>query len=102
MNQQSAIEIVKKYIDFLKEIKIAIKKAYIFGLFARGTHTQDSDIDLALILNNISNQFTMQVELMKLGRKIDTRIEPHPIDEEDFNESNPFANEVIRTGIEIE
>lgn len=38
---------------------------------------------------------------MKLRRSIDLRIEPHPIKEQDFNSSNPFAFEIKNTGIEI-
>jgi hypothetical protein len=38
---------------------------------------------------------------MKLRRKIDTRIEPHPFKVEDFNESHPFAFEILKTGIEV-
>ena len=39
---------------------------------------------------------------MKLGRKFDTRIEPHPFDEEDFiNPSIPIVYEILQTGIEI-
>jgi hypothetical protein len=38
---------------------------------------------------------------MRLRRKIDLRIEPHTISEKDFNDLNPFAYEVRRTGIEI-
>ena len=38
---------------------------------------------------------------MKLSRKIDLRIEPHPIKELDFNSLNPFAYEIKNTGIEV-
>ena len=38
---------------------------------------------------------------MKLGRKIDTRIEPHPFDESDFNSSDPFAHEILSKGIQV-
>ncbi len=38
---------------------------------------------------------------MRLRRKIDLRIEPHPINEKDFNAMNPFAFEIQHTGIEI-
>jgi hypothetical protein len=37
----------------------------------------------------------------ELRRKIDLRIEPHPIKEQDFNSLNPFAYEIEKTGIEI-
>ncbi len=39
---------------------------------------------------------------MRLRRKIDLRIEPHPIKEQDFNSMNPFAYEIAKTGIEID
>jgi predicted nucleotidyltransferase len=101
MDQRAAFRIAKKYIAYLKKNRIAVEKAYIFGSYASGNFNEDSDIDLAVILKNLSNNFLMQVELMKLGRKIDTRIEPHPIDESDFNSSNPFANEIITKGIQV-
>ncbi len=42
-----------------------------------------------------------QIELMKLRRKINLRIEPHPFKEVDFNRSNPVANEILNYGISI-
>ena len=45
--------------------------------------------------------FDMQVKLMKLRRKFDTRIEPHAFRESDFEISNPLANEILKTGLEI-
>jgi uncharacterized protein len=101
MDQKAAIKIAKEYIRFLKYNKYNIQKPYIFGSYANGEFTENSDIDLALIMKNVSNSFTMQIQLMKLGRKIDTRIEPHPFDEADFNQSNPFANEILSNGIQI-
>jgi hypothetical protein len=38
---------------------------------------------------------------MKLRRKFDTRIEPQVFRESDFHISNPLANEILKTGIEI-
>lgn len=101
MDKRAALKVVKKFITFLKENKFNIQKAYIFGSYARGSFHEDSDIDLAIIMSNLPDTFNMQVQLMKLRRKFDTRIEPHPFDETDFNSSNPFANEILRTGIQI-
>ena len=101
MDQSAAFEIVKKYVNHLKVNKYNVQKAYVFGSYANGRFHEDSDIDLALVLNNLSNSFLMQIELMKLCRKFDTRIEPHPFDEADFNESNPFANEILSKGIQV-
>jgi len=38
---------------------------------------------------------------MILPSKIDNRIEPHPISKEDIISKNPFAVQILRTGIEL-
>ncbi len=101
MDKESAFESVKKYISFLKRNDFSIQSAYIFGSYAKGTYNDDSDIDLAVVINDLSNSFLTQVELMKISRKFDTRIEPHPFDETDFDTSNPFAHEILTTGVQI-
>lgn len=100
MDQRSAIEIVKKYIIYLKDNKYDIQRAYLFGSYASGNNNENSDIDLAVVLNNLSNSFITQVELMKISRKFDTRIEPHPFEESDFY-TNPFAKKIISEGIRL-
>lgn len=101
MDQSTAFEIVIKYINYLKNNKYNIRGAYVFGSYANGKFTENSDIDLAIVLQNLSNRFTTQIQLMKLSRRFDSRIEPHPIDESDFNNNNPFANEILTNGIQI-
>jgi len=94
-------EVVRKYIDFLKKENLNIKKVYLFGSYAKGIYNVDSDIDLAIVFENINDTFDMQVQLMKLRRKFDTRIEPHAFRESDFEPSNPLAKEILTTGLEI-
>jgi predicted nucleotidyltransferase len=101
MDKEAAFDSVKRYLSFLKEKDFSIRKAYIFGSYAKGNFNDDSDIDLAVVMNNLSNSYTMQVELMKISRKFDTRIEPHPFDESDFDTSHPFAHEILTTGVQI-
>jgi len=101
MDQRTAFKIVKKYLSLLRESRFEVQKAYLFGSYAKGDFTADSDIDLAVVIKNLSNSFIAQIELMKLGRKIDSRIEPHPFYETDFNLSHPFAKEILTSGIEI-
>ncbi|MCG8606705.1 nucleotidyltransferase domain-containing protein [bacterium] len=101
MDQSTAIEIVKKYIDYLKANKFNVQKAYLFGSYANGKYHDDSDIDLAIVMDHLANSFTTQVELMKISRRFDTRIEPHPFEESDFNATNPFASEILNKAIRI-
>jgi len=94
---------IAKYLNLIKEKLFDIETAYLFGSYARGNSTEESDIDIALIFRNLddSRRFDIQVQLMLLAAQIDSRIEPHPISNEDFNSGNPFAVEVKKTGIEI-
>lgn len=75
MDQKKASEIAKKYVDFIRRENLNLKTAYLFGSFAKGKIGADSDIDLAIIFKNLPDTFDMQVHLMKLRRKFDTRID---------------------------
>lgn len=94
---------IKRYIQLIKERYSEIENAYLFGSYAKGKSTDDSDIDLALIFSRLddSKRFEIQVQLMLLAAQIDSRIEPHPISLEDFNSGNPFVSEIKKTGIEV-
>ncbi len=101
MDEKKARNIVKKYINFLRKNKLNIEKAYIFGSYAKGSFNEDSDIDLAVVFKEFPDSFDMQVELLKLRRKFDTRIEPHPFRASDFISGNPLASEILSTGVQI-
>ena len=101
MDQRVAIKIAEKYVNYLRNNKFTVQKAYLFGSYVSGNYNEDSDIDLAIVMDTLPNSFTTQVELMKISRKFDTRIEPHPFEESDFNTTNPFANEILKNGIRI-
>jgi uncharacterized protein len=101
MDKQKASRIANQYIKFVKSMNPDVTRAYIFGSYAKGGIREDSDIDLAIVFKNLSDLFDMQVTLMKLRRQFDTRIEPHPFRESDFQTSNPLANEILKTGIRI-
>ena len=100
MVDPSIIDIARKYLNVTRA-EMKIENAYLFGSCAHGKAREESDIDIALVLNKIDDFFETQFKLMKLRRKIDLRIEPHPILEKDFDTTNPLAKEVIETGVLI-
>jgi predicted nucleotidyltransferase len=100
MVNQSIIATAKLYIQSIP-VNLDLKKAFLFGSFAKGNEHADSDIDIAIVLGKMDDFFDVQMQLMRLRRKIDLRIEPHPIWEGDFNIQNPFAYEIEKTGIEL-
>jgi len=90
-----------------REYAIAVKskypnsKLFLFGSFAKGTNHSDSDIDIAIVFKDYDNLLELQLELMKIRRKIDSRIEPHPFKENDFVLSNSLVNEILNYGKQI-
>lgn len=97
-------KIISDYIASVAKQNTHLEKAYLFGSYAKLTNSIDSDIDIALIIDDLNDdeKFDLQVQLMLLASNFDMRIEPHPISRKDFNSGNPFVDEIKRTGIEIE
>jgi predicted nucleotidyltransferase len=102
MDQKTVVQIVKEYLAHLKENEFDISKAYIFGSYAKGTFHKDSDVDLAIILNDSMHpSFDMEVKSMVLRRKNETILESHLFSDNDFIPSNPIVNEILKSGIEV-
>jgi len=97
--EKEIIDIAKKYIDEVKN-HYCVDDAYLFGSYAQGTQHEDSDIDIAIISKDIKDKHAVLLELMRLRRKIDTRIEPHPIRPKD-RPSSPLYHEIELTGIRL-
>lgn len=96
------MEIVQKYVDKILE-NYNVESIILFGSYAKGTEHKDSDIDIAIVTDDIENDtFDEEVKLMGLRKGIDYRIEPHIIRIQDYKEKNdPFIQEVIDTGIKV-
>lgn len=94
---------IKEYISLIQGKFSNIKEIYVFGSQAKGNANYESDIDLAIIFEEVDDdqRFDLQVQLMMLASQIDSRIEPHPISLSEFQSGNPFAVEIKRTGLEL-
>mgnify|MGYP002570050870 FL=1 len=95
------METIKKYIERISKY-YKIEAIILFGSYAKGTQNEDSDIDIAVISSDFKNLIQDGADLIGYTWKIDTRIEPHPIRTEDYeNITTPFVQEVINTGIKV-
>ncbi len=98
MDKRDALNIASTYANAVKS-KYDYIKIILFGSFAKGNFNDDSDI--AVILKDYNNPMELQLELMRLRREIDSRIEPHPFRGCEFETTNPIVNEIIKYGKEI-
>ena len=97
------MDIVDKYVQVILE-NYEVKTIILFGSYAKGTYNEDSDIDIAIVTDDLkcNDVFDELLNLKKLRRKIDYRIEPHLFEVADFdNVETPFIQEVISTGIKV-
>jgi predicted nucleotidyltransferase len=101
MDNADAVNIAQRYAVAVNE-KFNYIKIILFGSYAKGNYHDDSDIDIAVVLKDYRDLINMQLELMRLRRKIDSRIEPHPFRVSDFAAANPMVNEILKYGIEIQ
>jgi len=93
---------VRKYVQLLQDNKIPVKTVYLFGSYVNGKENEFSDIDLAIVTNRfIGDSFDFRFMLTRMARDIDSDIEPHPYLLSDFNNNNPVAAEILKSGIKI-
>ncbi|MCL4549271.1 MAG: nucleotidyltransferase domain-containing protein [Bacteroidetes bacterium] len=84
---------------FAKEVRkeFPVKKIILFGSYANGTEREDSDIDVAVIVDKYNgNIITANGKLFSLVRKIDVRIEPILL-ETQYDKSG-FVRSILRSG----
>jgi uncharacterized protein len=96
----------REVVDKLTRYKVLVSKHFdidkivLFGSYAKGNQKDDSDIDVAIIVNSIGQDYFSYAPLLwKLRREIDDRIEPI-LFEKNHDESG-FLNEVLTTGLII-
>ena len=95
------MESIEKYIEKIRQY-YEIEAIILFGSYAKGTENEDSDIDIAVISSDFKNIIQDGADLIGFTWKIDTRIEPHPIRTEDYeNIAIPLVQEIINTGIKV-
>lgn len=98
MDKEQALNIAKKYKEIVAE-RLPLKAAYLYGSYSKGNYTTDSDIDIAIIVDRLSDNYFDDTPLLwKLRRKISTLIEPVLLTDD---ESNPLYYDILRTGTPI-
>jgi len=93
---------VRLFLRKLNENGIKPEKSYIFGSYSKGIENKLSDIDVAIISSDLTDdRFNERIRLMKIAYNIDSRIEPVPFNSNTFVEEDPLVWEILKTGILI-
>ncbi len=99
---REVLSVTTDYINKLKQ-QIHIEKVVLFGSYAKGNFTKDSDVDLAVFspaFESMSRLEGLTFLLMQaLEYKID--IQPQPYTMKDYIEHIGPVDDILKTGIEI-
>ena len=99
--RKEIVQIAKLYAELLRQ-EMSIDSIYLYGSHVKGTFTNDSDIDIAVFAEEFTgDQIEDTMKLMKIRRKVDYRIEPHPFKTSDFRLDNPYIQEIVNNGLRI-
>lgn len=103
VEQQTAINTVKRFAEAVKKQGVQLRAVFLFGSYARGEQHEWSDIDVALVADEF-----IGVGFEDIKRFVDVTIqkpyiliEPHTFNTSEFEKGNPFVDEIRRTGIPI-
>ena len=73
---------------------------FLYGSYAKGTATKDSDIDIAVVVNQIPGDYLDAVSVLwKLTRSVSQEIEPVLLTPDD--QKSGFLQVVQNTGIAV-
>lgn len=99
MDKNEAIELAKAYKKLVCQ-HLDVKDTILYGSYSKGTQTEDSDIDIAVVVDEIDgNYFDYAPLLWKLKRQISNLIEPILISRKD--DKLGFLNEIKQYGISV-
>lgn len=99
MDQSTVLNLAKAYADAVRSI-MKTSGIFLYGSQARGTATRDSDIDIAVVVDRLPDDYLETLSLLwKLTRSVSQEIEPVLLSGED--DERGFLRTVQTTGIAV-
>ncbi len=86
-------------LDFLNELENKPLIALIFGSYSKGNFTKDSDIDILLVFQEVTDSKSIENTAKRISMRTNTRISPVYVNYKNFkknflNKEHEFSNEI--------
>ncbi len=99
LDKVTAIQRAKQYASIVQTL-VQPYKVVLYGSFAEGTWHKDSDIDIAVIVEHLGDDYlTLSSKLWWLITEVDTRIEPLLLGND--NDPSGFLEHILKHGIVV-
>ena len=96
-------QLVKKYACDVNDV-FPVDKVILYGSYAKGTATEQSDIDICFFLSNFGDKRRVDIikDLLGLMHKYKgVYFEPIVFPTSEIQNDNPFVKEILNTGVEL-
>ena len=70
---------LESYLKLLTSEGVSIDKAFLYGNYLTNSQTDESDIDLMIVTNEVSDDDTIG-KIWSMTKKINSKIEPYLVD----------------------
>ena len=98
--RQAALDHVRAFVAEVRAAGVPLRKAILFGSYARGQQHEGSDIDVALIADTFDGG-PMELHPMAAALWKYAPIELHTFQTAYFEQGDAFTEEIKRTGIVV-
>jgi predicted nucleotidyltransferase len=101
-NFETVREEARRYANEAR-LQLPIYRVYLFGSYAKGTADALSDVDICFFLHDYQGKrrVDMIANLLRIAGNYKAYFEPIVLPSSELSNGNPFAMEIINTGIEI-
>ena len=98
MDKEQSLILARQYKDVICE-QMNIVDVYMYGSYSKGCATENSDIDIAVIVDYIADDLlVIMAKLWRASRKVSSYIEPVLINR---RQSSPLYDEVLNSGVKL-
>ena len=102
MVEKEIAELIKRFISELRKENIIVKKVFLFGSYARGTQSEESDIDLAIVIEDSGKeQENKKISPWKYAARVDTRLAPIALWESEMDKDYIPIIWEIKQGLDV-
>jgi len=99
MDKDQIVRIARQYAEELSR-KMKVKQVYLYGSHAKGSADIDSDIDIAVIVDQFDGDFlNTEVMMFRTRRDFDERIEPVLVNE--TVDTSGFLEDIRKHGLAV-
>jgi predicted nucleotidyltransferase len=102
---ETVTQSARQYANDVRSV-MPVDKVMLFGSFAKGTATPQSDVDICFFLDSYGDKTGMDIlqDLLGLTKGYGKKgifFEPLVFETSELDNDNPFVKEILRTGREI-